>query len=71
MTKDEEAELNILLKEAETRPLTKDEVKTIQNITSNRIQEIEQKAVNKLLELSEKKKPNPEDNSVDPDTVRE
>ena len=70
MTEDKEdlAELNSLLKEAESRPLTKDEVKTIRNITRKRIKEIEQKAVNRLLELSKKNKPNQEDNSAESDT---
>ena len=70
MTKDEEdlAELKSLLEEAESRPLTKDEVKTVYKITHKRIQRLEQKAVNRLLELSKKKKPNPEDNSADSDT---
>jgi DNA-directed RNA polymerase sigma subunit (sigma70/sigma32) len=71
MTKDEKAELDSLLKDGDGKPMTKDEVITAYKLTEKRIQEIEQKAVNKLTELSKKNNPNPEDNSVDPDTVQE
>jgi DNA-directed RNA polymerase sigma subunit (sigma70/sigma32) len=42
------AKIKSLLKEAESRPLTKDEVQTIFDLTRKRIREIEQKAVNRL-----------------------
>ena len=71
MTKDEKAELDSLLEGADGKPMTKDEVITAYNLTNKRIQELKQKAIKKLSELSEKNKSNPKDNSADPDTVRE
>ena len=49
------AELNFLLEESKSRELTKDEVKTLFDITRKRIQEIEQKAVSRLLKRPDKK----------------
>ena len=50
MTKDDDniAKIKFLLKEAESRPLTKDETQTIFDLTRKRIKEIEQKAINRL-----------------------
>jgi len=59
------------LEKPDDKPFTKDEIITAYNLTKKRIQEVEQKAINKLTELSKKNNPNPKENSVDPDTVRE
>jgi len=56
------SKLNSLLEEAKNS-LTKDEIKTLFDTTRKRIREIEQKAVNRLLEGSKKNKSKPEDSS--------
>jgi DNA-directed RNA polymerase sigma subunit (sigma70/sigma32) len=61
MTENDEiiAKLNSLLEKAKSS-LSKDEIRTLFDLTRKRIREIEKKALNRL----NKNKPNPKDNSA-------
>jgi DNA-directed RNA polymerase sigma subunit (sigma70/sigma32) len=62
--------LNFILEEAEKRPLTKDEIMAIYNITRDRIKKIKKKALKRLAESKEKKK-NKKGNSAGSDKVKD
>jgi len=65
--------LNLLLEESEKRPLTKDEIMFIYNITRDRIKKIEKKALKRLAESKKKKKnkKNKKGNSAGSDKVKD